>query len=362
MGNLTQLHYCAAFHVPPCRGLDEGAARAAVKGSQVKLNRKLTDFFLPKFDNALSTCTTDITFTPANDGSQNNSIRQHVSSIGHGTTHARTRASQRLAHALALATDNRSRVGLMLVLVGGSNGVNRVAIWKYPSDESITAHFSNGAIQLELIKDAFTHHSEHFKAAIFEGTKAKTSFWEGKVEDRQSLNSKYGEVAKFWINDFLLARPSLSDTVGTKQIISLVKAMALRERNAVIKDQLFSSLTTLKSRSGEPISFAVFADNYLPKDRRQSFLDKARFHGLDNVFRVDADVMDYEFAVRQIQLHNHATVTAPDKTFDQIVRIARPKRTGSDSNGDGVTITVTGIIVSETYRRSKAFAKAYNET
>jgi len=91
----------------------------------------------------------------------------------------------------------------------------RVLLWKFPSEENLQANISAHGLTIKLLQDAFSRKSHYFKAAMFEGTPATTSFWTGKVEDKQAKQS-VKEVADFWVTGFLNARPVLTEVRGSR--------------------------------------------------------------------------------------------------------------------------------------------------
>jgi hypothetical protein len=199
------LSFCAAYIVPPCKGLEREQVMSLVKGSSVPTDADLNDFLHEMFEESAGKCVVDIAFV-ADDEEQENPVRTIVRSIALGDTEARMAGAHELACRLASATTHRSRQGLLMVLVGEEGAERRLLLGKFPADESIQASLSDQRINLRLLKDAFSRKSSYFKVAVFDGNPARTSFWRGTVEDRQA-KQRLPEAARFWISDFLCVQP-----------------------------------------------------------------------------------------------------------------------------------------------------------
>jgi hypothetical protein len=333
-----QLSFCAGYIVAPCKRLGPDAIRDRVRGATVSLDSEIASYFLPLFVSSEG-YPIDITFAP-HDGEQRNDVRTLVRSIAFNDADSRSLATLELAKRLALATDERSKTGLFIVLSGLSGESSRVLLWKFPSDESLQATFRDEGLTIRLIQDAFSKQSKYFKAAMFEGTLASTSFWKGKVEDKQA-KQRVKEVSDFWVIAFLAARPALTDVRGTKILARALRA-TIREADLEEKESLIASAIVIRSQPDRHISLAEFADNYLSEDIRPVFLKEVGEPEVAKaIFRIHRDTLESELGVKTIVLDNLFSVRGPLERFDDVVSVEPVEEDGI------VEVSLRGRITSE---------------
>jgi len=156
-------------------------------------------------------------------------------------------AAQELACRLARATTNRSPSGLFMVLVGRLNEYIRVVLWKFPADEALQASVMTDGIAIRVLEDAFSRKSTYFKAAFFEDCPADTSFWTGKVEDKQAKH-RVAEAAEFWIAGFLAARTALTSARGTRILARALRKTIQQTTCIEDKEALIAAGSVVKSQ------------------------------------------------------------------------------------------------------------------
>ena len=260
-----KITFCAGYIVPPSRGLKEADAVQGIQGSHVKLDHSIISYFNPLFIDSVVTCPINVIFTHT-EGRQENEIRDRVKQLAFGLQEEQVEHAKALALALGLATDQRSQPGLFITLVGQSSmGFSRVVLFKFPADESLQAIFSEEGLSINVITGAFSRKNDYFKAAVFEGTKASTAFWVGKVEDKQATQRIF-EVSDLWVIGFLKALPNLSDERGTRTLAKATKSLLDTVYDEKTRLQIISALTTIKSQDDRLITLRNFADDYLPSN------------------------------------------------------------------------------------------------
>ncbi len=336
-----ELKFCAGYIVRPGYGLKLEAIRERTTGSVVDVDSLPLSFFQPLFAERAEKCPIDVTFAPEG-GKQQNAVRDLVRSVALSDPIQKEEASQSLAHRLAAVTTRRSPPGLLVILVSRRMGRVRVLLWKFPADESLQAIVSRQGITIVLLEDAFSRSSDYFKAAMFEGTPATTSFWQGKVEDKQATQ-RVTEAAKFWTSGFLKARSALTDTRGTKLLARGLKQAIKRTRSIDEKETLISAATVIKEQVDRDISLGDFADNYLPVESRPSFLESVGGPEVSQAtFRIDRSVMENELRLKSIVLDGSFTIRGPLDDFDDVVRVE------PEPQSDIVKISLRGKITAET--------------
>lgn len=352
-----KIEYCAGFLVPPCSGLDEATAGEMIEGSTVTLNAAALAFFQPLFENSITSCNIDIVFSPCEtetgEFEQQNPIRDMVRSIAFDSPDVKFNCSKQLALSLALASDRRSSPGLFVVIAGETAVETRVTLFKFAADESLQAIFADQGLSINVIEQAFSRKTEYFKAAVFQGSLADRSFWEGKVEDKQATKRIY-EVSDLWAIRFLHAVPQLTSARGTRLLAKALRQVIDRTEDIDRKQALIAAAITIKSQDDRSISLEEFASQYLPNDSREPFLQASGPAVLANaVFRIDGSVLDEQLGVQTLVLDNQFSVTGPFDGYrnSNIIQI---REVGDDNRA---VITLHGRIVGQKIRGMKSLAR-----
>lgn len=334
MGDDTewQLEFCAGYLVPISKGKSEDEILNSMQGSVVGLSASLRSYFLPMLIVATDEYRVDVLFESDD---RSHPIRDLLQQVAFGDTAAREQSSKRLAAQLASVTDKRSDEGLLIVLLGCQPELRRIAIWKFPTDESIRATFASGGLTIELIQDAFSRDSKYFKAAVFEGS-THSSFWTGKVEDKQAA-SRITKVSDLWLEGFLQAKIELKDEVASRTAGDGLRQTIDRMEDQELREQVIATVISLRNQDGETITYGEIARR-LPPDTRQIFLSSIKDGRTDIPFSLRANVLEAATRVRIILLDNGFSVRGPAQLFevaDSPVRIEQ-------LNDNQVEITVRG--------------------
>lgn len=335
-----ELLFSAGYIVQPCRGLEPEAIPVRVTGSTLNLDTLPSSFFLPLFTESAEKSPIDISFLPEG-GQQVNAVRGLVRSIAFDEITQKEHASMDLACRLAGSTYMRSGAGLFVVLLGRFSERARVMLWRFPGDESLQARMLTGALDIRLIQDAFSRESTKFKAAMFEGTPASTSFWKGRTEDRQA-KSRVREVADFWVMDFLNARLALTASRGSRLLARSLRETIKKAESVEIKEALIAAAVAVKSQAGRNISFQEFATNYLPESVRPTFVKEVGGPLVaESMFQIEAETLDRELRFKSIVIDNLFIVRGPLDQFDERVTV-------EVTNEEGVVdVTLRGTITSQ---------------
>lgn len=340
-GPSWELIFGAGYIVPPCQGLDVEETEANIVGSHFELETFPAEYFLPIFSKQADEYPIEIGFSPQN-GEQENEVRRLVRTIALAAHEEKAAASKNLAVFLAQATTRRSKKpGLLVALAGRKENNHRVVLWKFPADESIQAHVSDGGIVIRLIQDAFSGNSTYLKVAMFEGTAAATSFWRGRIEDRQT-KSRIREMADFWVINFLRSRPAMTDTRGTRLLAKALRSVVNRMEDVESQQALVDAANVIQGQTGRNISLDDFAQTYLPPVIRPAFIRAVGGPEMTReIFRLDRETLERELKYKSIALDNQFVIRGPLEQFDDVVQI---KETAEE---DVVELTLTGRITSQ---------------
>jgi hypothetical protein len=336
--------FCAGYIVPPCKDMEPDDAMDKIQGSPMNLAAQTLDYFQPLFDEVHETCQLEIVFNSP-DGDQQNIIRDLIRDISFGDQATQYLSSRKLALQLALATDYRSPTGLFLVVCGQYNEECRVVLWKFPAEESLQANFSDKGLTIEIIKGAFSRKTDYFKAAMFQGNEAETTFWKGQVDDRQA-NTRVYEVSNLWVIQFLQALPELTNRRGTKILGRTIKKILAKLENPSEQFSVISAMTVLKNvHTTYPVTLKEIAETYLSSDVQEVFLREIKSPLLaSTTFTVEIPTLDEELGIRTITLDNMFTVTGPADRFNDAILT---------STDEGTVIQIHGEITDQRLKSSK---------
>lgn len=314
-----RLSFWAGYIVHPGHGLSSSEIDSAITGSSMDVAAIPGDYFTPLFDSAPSDCRIDIAFRPEN-GKAVNMVRNFVRQLAFDKGRLKQAAAHEMARRLASATTHRSPEGLLIFLVGRTHDRSRVLMWKFPADEILQARVSKEGMDIQLLKDAFSRRSKFFKAAMFEGRPSTTSLWTGKVQDNQAKSATL-EVAKYWIEDFLLARPAMSDVRGSK-ILGRVVREALRKSPPHDQDAILNAVSSVRTQTDRRISLTEFAETYLPEPLREEFVSAPEISDIaDEVFRIDEEALREEIRFKSLVIDGRFMIRGPAEDFDSFVSV-----------------------------------------
>ena len=350
-----RISYCAGYVVPPCKHLDHAAAAEQIQGSSVTLSSRVHRYFHPKLVESPQSCTVHIAFTPT-EGEQRNDIRDLVRRLAFGDLAEQNEASRELAVHLALASDKRSHrkspVGLFIVLRGVLNEEVRIVLFKFPADESLQATFAEEGLSISVIEGAFSRGTDFFKAAVFQGNRANTTFWSGQVEDKQASQRVSG-VSDLWVIGFLKALPRLTAVEGSRILAKSLRNVAAKIGDPSMQHELIAAATTIKSQSDRNITLREFSENYLSSEIREFFLSELGSPLLADVpFPLDSRTFDEQFGVKTVLLDSQFSVIGPLDAYENLNVYAQ-----SDHDDGTAEITLRGRIISEQLKTTRSLPR-----
>jgi len=153
-------------------------------------------------------------------------VRNHIKTFAFsGGGQSGKAAALALAIRLQSAMDRRSAACLFVaVATQRDKQTRRVTFWTFPKEEAL--RFAMKAKpEMTILKDVFSTTSRLRKAALFEGTQAKTQFLFGRVLDLQARGGAGKEIADYWINKFLGATLMITSNEGTKLLAKNIRVV-----------------------------------------------------------------------------------------------------------------------------------------
>lgn len=308
-----QVKFAFVAWVPPLRLKETNGQEVQSKVLDTK--NKAFNYFLNIFEKALSDCTTEIQFrSPQLD--QSNEVRSHILEIVSSKTQKRKEKSAcALAERLASFTDERSGIGLFLIIAGQKLQTTRILLSRFRSDEVVFTRHSKQQLIIDFLDEAFTKRSHYYKSAVFEDIPSTGAFWRGFAIDKQIVSNAKKEISSYWITDFLDAQSAITSIQGTMTFAKAMKAFLQESQSLSEKEQIISALLGLKNKTDKPISLESVCRDYLSDDLYQRF--KVQFRDdyfFNSPFTLDADTYTAELGSTIVSLESGLIITAP--TFD----------------------------------------------
>ena len=242
------------------------------------------------------------------------------------------------------ATDRRSGLGLLFLIVGRDGTESTLLISRFPTDVAIYVDEGTGQLSVEFLERVFMKNKESYKAALYRDSSLQAGFWKGRATDRQ-LNSRAGEASNYWILDFLASQLTVTSAAGTRRL-ALAMSRAARKADLVVKQEINAAALLARGLAGQTLSVADLFDKYnLSQAARVDIRAELQRPGLsEERFEFSATEFERVHAYRSIELSNGGILTADTSTFDDVFQ-----RMPSDR--EEVTRFVTeGRIVNERLR------------
>jgi hypothetical protein len=327
------VRFAAGYRVPPGADLNEEDAARAVEGSEVELggalSRRIGDLV-----KAAAKLPIEIDFRSDD---QTNPVRDAIIRI------ARVRqaesAARELAGRLSSATDRRSRLGLLLIVVAAEGDERAVHLWRFGAQQDLIAQFRGGHLAVEVLAEAFGSESVLFKAARFSGRiDADRSFWKGRAEDRQA-KLPGAAASAYWIDRFLAARLAVSPGAGTQVLAEAVAKVIRRSHEPDTQARLVAGALSLFNAVGDRVSYGDLLQRLPPNVRRDVLreIEKASFTA-ETTFVLEEQTLQRSLGLRELRLDTGVIVAGPNQRFDQLVRTRAAPR-------NRVELSTTGAIV-----------------
>ena len=245
-------------------------------------------------------------------------------------------------------TTGKSGLGLLFFTFGLTpENEHKVVISRFPADQGVLAERTGTSLEVSFVEKVFMKNAHAYKSAVYLGGSYDQDFWDGAAIDRQ-IN--VGNLADYWIRDFLQSDFKITAKTGTKQL-----ALALREATAALtnetdKAQLVSAAQLVPNLSGQAISVDDFAKRFgLTKPVREALIRHLPNEQMaKTTFKFDTDEFSKHVKYTSKELDSGAILTAPSEKF------AKCWTTKAVADGDGeLEFSTRGKIVSERLKGRK---------
>ncbi|WP_339888572.1 hypothetical protein [Rhodopirellula europaea] len=246
-------------------------------------------------------------------GVASNPVRDQFLRFCFGTTPQSDKAGLELARRLSVAMDERSKSLLLFIASYKDGSKRRATVWVFPSDEAFQFAAKSTTTTVSLLTDIFNKSSRLRKAALFEGNKSATSFWDGRVIDLQSSKGD-GDPANYWIESFLDCRLALEGKTGTRHLVAYLKTAY---DNAIPSDreQFYSAMVAVRTDPKPRFSYLDFAKRYLTSTANTEFLSHVPDDQKSLKFDFDRQTFESKLSFVVFELTKNIWVSSP---FDEI--------------------------------------------
>jgi len=317
-----------------------------IMGADVELAGEVFDLLADVFENSEQTCKIDISFDQREDGVAQNDCRDLLLAYAQAPTVAN---GLPLAIRLGSHTTKRSGLGLLFLAAGDIGREKRVILARFAAHSGIVADEDRNALSVQFIDRVFLKSAVLYKAVMYQDLPSNTAYWTGKATDRQ-IGSKETEVSQYWIHDFLKSDFRTTAAQGTRVLAVAMKNASRTAGRPRVREEIVAAAMLGQNLNGQVLTTAQFLDRFnLSDDARNSVVNELRHHDLVNDrFRFSAEEFNRQLSYKTIELDNGAMLTAPTRTFDDVIRHTEP-----DDEGD-ITYSTTGKVVGQKLSKTVA--------
>lgn len=277
-------------------------------------------------------------------GHRTHTVRQFILNYCFGSAPTAKSAAVSLGTKLGQSMDDRSPFTLLLLAAYKDGATRRLVIWAFPKDEPFHFSVSGERARIRILNDAFSRSSSFRKAALFEGTHSPTTFWTGRVIDKQAQHG-FGTAADYWVSTFLESRYSLTGKAGTRLLAKCLRATydALAQQDD--RDQISNAIVAIHVSRRRQWSLRSFATEYLDGNAKQTFLSKSPADSRTTTFNFQKTEFEQKLNFRVFRLEDNVMVSAPFGTVGKSVTL---------QDGEQRTLRCEGTVVDEKVRAKYA--------
>lgn len=330
---ITHIH---TYLVHPARGIEEPDA---IGGSALPLNGKMFKLLREVYDRADRECDVAISFNHGPDGRQQNDCRDLLIAYARAPHLARGR---HIAERLAACTDNRSRMGLLFLVVGTEGLDHKVIISRFPADSGILAEQDGGNLNVEFLERIFMKSAKSYKAVLYRHSSFDTGFWRGYAIDKQ-MNDADVNVSGYWISDFLDSDFFTTSATGTRRLAVACRNAARNAETTALKSEIVAAATLAGGHNGLRLTAREFVQRLrLSQEAATAILSEINDNLKDEKFQFSAAEFRRHVTYRSVELDNGGIMTAMTDEFDRVF-VSQPV-----DGGDGARrFTTQGTIVAQ---------------
>jgi hypothetical protein len=289
-----------------------------IRGNSLALDGKMFSLLNEIYINSDRDCSIEISFSPRDDGTQQNPCRDLiVTYLGDPTVpHGR-----QLAERLEKVTTHRSGLGLLFLMAGKEGRDHKIVISRFPADVGILAEESERALTVEFLERVFMKRATTYKAAAYQDASLHAGFWLGRAVDKQ-INSDMVQLSNYWIAEFLDSDFRTTAAAGTKRLAVALRDAARKSSDITVKSEIAAAVTLGQSLAGQRLSIKEFSKRFGLSSSAQDALasEIKNLAVLDERFQFDAKEFAKQVPYRSIELNTGVILTADAAQFDKVIQ------------------------------------------
>lgn len=227
-----------------------------------------------------------------------------------------------IAQRLQLATDNRSGIGLLFLLVGDHGLKRRLVVSRFPTDQAVLADLSASGLDVQFLEQVFIKRLSSYKALLIEHQTPKNGFWQGIATDRQAGQS--GEhISEYWLKEFLNADFTETPAAGTRRLANALKDAVKANPSLSVKTEIaHASSLAPAALAGKSLTISEFCDHFgfsaAARDTIMNQLSKPSLFG--KKFQFEATEFKNIAPYRTVEMNTGAILTAPSDNFEKVFK------------------------------------------
>ena len=238
--NGFEIYFAYGAEVPPCKNLEKDVI---INSKLLSASDNGMNHLLEIFDKAMNDCKIEIMFDTPNQDQKNEFREKLIEMIT--SDNKREQIADEFSKLLAKVTDNRIKEGFFVILIGKKLETHRVVMLRFRGESAMVKRKNGISFNLDLIAEAYSEKSQHYKAAVFEDIPSTRTFWLGFLQDRQSKSQRDKDTSIYWIKAFLTARYKMTDIQGTQQISKLIREFFKQVDTIEEKERVISAVHLL---------------------------------------------------------------------------------------------------------------------
>jgi len=313
-----------------------------VNGVMLPLLGPLYEMLNLVFEKSDKECDIPIRFVMADDGSQNNAVRNIMLAFVEDPV---LKKGKVVAERMRDSTTPKSGPALFFIILGKEGTLSKIVLSRFPADQGILAQLKKDTLQVEFIERVFMKNAQSYKAALYRGSSIKGDFWKGAAIDKQA-----NELANYWIYEFLSSDFETTSKSGTQRFAKAMREATRKTTDLEVKKQFLAVANLVQGIAGQSISINGIADKYgLSEDTKDAMLGQLSYPGLaDDVFVLDIEEFSKSAAYSSVEMDNGGILSAPMGQFDDCFH-----RELLNSDPNHVRFTTEGRIVDEKIKGHK---------
>jgi len=298
------------------------------------------------YENSDAECKIAISFNLGTDGKKFNNCREMVLRYIQNPS---LDTGRNLAEKLSSVTTQRSKLGLLFLILGSEKEFKKIILSRFPTNSAILAEEDKITLNVAFLERVFLRSATSYKAVVYQHTSLSSGFWEGNAVDKQITNSETG-TSNYWIKDFLESDFRTTGPAGTRRLAVALRQAAKKSSNLQVKKEIAAAVTLANSLNGQNLTPREFVNRFaFSQPSKDAIIREVKSpHTMDERFVFDAQEFSNQVPYRSIELDSGAILTAQASEFDNIF-----SREPVSPERDQFRYSTTGIVISEKLEKTK---------